>query len=75
MLMPDISHSWSIVFDISFIVSCITLDSKLVLLLFNLTSLLLPSEFCCENVLCMAGCCGRDIATKTQRKRDALCVS
>ena len=66
MLMPDISHSWGIVFDISFNVSCITLDSELVLLLFNLTSLLLPREFCHKNALCVAGCCGHDTMTKTQ---------
>ena len=43
MLTPDISpHSWGIVFDISFIVSGITLHSELVLL-FNLISLLLIS--------------------------------
>ena len=33
MLVPDISHSWGIVFDISFIVSGITLDSEFVLLI------------------------------------------
>ena len=76
MLAPDISpHNWGIVFDISFIVSGITLDSELVLLLFNLTSLLLPSEFFHENVLCVAGCCCCNIMMKMLQKCDALCVS
>ena len=37
---------------------------------FNLTALL-SSEICHENALCVAGCCGRDIATKTRR---VMCV-
>ena len=41
---------------------------------FNLTALL-SSKICHENVLCVAGCCGQNIAMKTQQKCIALCVS
>ena len=82
-----------IVFDISFIVSGITLyffihissitlvSSKVLnqkyqsrkISCFNLT--VFSSKIQHKNALCVAGSCRRDIATETQRKCVALCVS
>ena len=64
MLAPDISKCWEL-----FLISALLSLALQKISCFNLTAF--SSEICCENVLCVAGCCRRDIAAKTRR---VMCV-